>query len=132
MNKKSHQYIILTPKYCWKDQRSCDGRGGGQGTSYFRASVAQWKKKALDVGGPSSSLKGSILFLESPSRGRPEFYTFYLFLGVEKEAAKLRWRGRVCVWRVNAPKKMGARSARARTRGQNPLVIHTSQRDCQQ
>jgi hypothetical protein len=40
-------------------------------------------KKALDVGGPSSSLKGSIVFLESPSRGRPEFDNFYLFWGVE-------------------------------------------------
>ncbi len=28
----------------------------------------------------------------------------------------------VPVWRVNEPKKTGARSARARTRGQNPLV----------
>ncbi len=26
---------------------------------------------------------------------------------------------------VNKPKKTGARSARARTRGQNPLVIYT-------
>ncbi len=26
------------------------------------------------------------------------------------------------VWHVNEPKKTGARSARARTRGQNPLV----------
>ncbi len=93
MNKKLHRYIILTPKYCRKDQRSCDGRGGGQGTSYFRPSVVQWKEKALDVGGPSSSLKGSILFLESPSRRRAEFDTFYLFLGVEFEAAKLRWAG---------------------------------------
>jgi hypothetical protein len=30
-----------------KDQRSCDGRGGGQGTSYFIASVVLWKKKHL-------------------------------------------------------------------------------------
>ena len=28
------------------------------------------------------------------------------------------------VWRGNEPKKTGARSARARTRGQNPLVIY--------
>jgi hypothetical protein len=83
MNKKSHRYKMLTPKYCRKDQRSCDGRGGGQGTSYFRASVVQWKEKSPDVGGPSSSLKGSILFLESPSRGRPEIDRFYLFLGFE-------------------------------------------------
>ncbi len=32
-------------------------------------------------------------------------------------------------WRVNEPKKTGARSARARTRGQNPLVsIYTNRR----
>ncbi len=29
------------------------------------------------------------------------------------------------VWRGNEPKKTGARSARARTRGQNPLVVNT-------
>ncbi len=34
------------------------------------------------------------------------------------------WRGaQRPVWRGNAPKKTGARSARARKRGQNPLVI---------
>jgi hypothetical protein len=33
--------------------------------------------------GPRSSLKESIFFLESPSRGRPEFVSFYLFLGIE-------------------------------------------------
>jgi hypothetical protein len=46
----------FAPKYCRKDQRSCDGRG--QGTSYFTASaVCMWssgKKSAFDVGGPSS------------------------------------------------------------------------------
>ncbi len=36
------------------------------------------KKKAHDVGGPSSSLKGSINFLESSSRGRPELDRFYM------------------------------------------------------
>jgi hypothetical protein len=29
-------------------------------------------------------------------------------------------------WRVNEPKKTGARSARARTRGQNTLVLHST------
>ncbi len=41
----SQWYTILTPKYCRKDQRSCDGWGGGQGVSYFIASVVQWKEK---------------------------------------------------------------------------------------
>ncbi len=42
----------------------------------------------------------------------------------EYEAVNLRWVGGAQrpVWRGNAPKKTGARSARARTRGQNPLV----------
>ncbi len=40
-------------------------------------------------------------------------------------AAKLRWRegAQRPVWSVNEPKKTGARSARARTHGQNPLVV---------
>jgi hypothetical protein len=29
-----------------KDQRSCDGRGGGPGTSYFIASVVLLKEKS--------------------------------------------------------------------------------------
>jgi len=48
---------------------------------------------------------------------------FFIFVG----AAKLRWAGGGAqrpVGRGNEPKKTGARSARARTRGQNPLVYH--------
>ncbi len=47
---------------------------------------------------------------------------FFFILG---GAAKLRWAGGAQrpVGRGNEPKKTGARSARARTRGQNPLVI---------
>ncbi len=57
-------------------------------------------------------LKRSILFLE----------IVYFFEGGSSEAAR---GGRAApVWRVNKPKKTGARSARARTRGQNPLVNH--------
>ncbi len=49
----------------------------------------------------------------------------FTFLADEYEAAKLRWAGGAESpnWRGNEPKKTGARSARARTRGQNPLVI---------
>ncbi len=48
---------------------------------------------------------------------------FFIFGG----AAKLRRGGRAApVWRVYEPKKTGARSARARTRGQNPLVLQNS------
>jgi hypothetical protein len=56
-------------------------------------------------------LKGSILFLE---------IVYFLFLG-SSEAAMGGGRA-APVWRVYEPKKMGARSPRARTRGQNPLV----------
>jgi hypothetical protein len=49
---------------------------------------------------------------------------FFYFGG----AAKLRWLGgggaQRPVWYVNEPKKTGARSARAHTRGQNPLVVY--------
>ncbi len=51
----------------------------------------------------------------------------FLFLGDEQEAAKLRLTGgggaQRPFWRVNEPIKTGARSARARMRGQNPLVM---------
>ncbi len=45
-------------------------------------------------------------------------------LAEEYEAAKLRWveGAQRPVWHGNAPKKTGVRSARARTRGKNPLV----------
>ncbi len=62
--------------------------------------------------GPSLGLKEVILFLER---------VYFLILG---GAAKLRWEGGAQrpVRRGNEPKKTGARSARVRTRGQNPLV----------
>ena len=63
-------------------------------------------------------LKEYILFLE--------IVNLY-FLADEYEAAKLRWAGRARrapFSMLMSPKKTGARSARARTRGQNPLVYH--------
>ncbi len=44
---------------------------------------------------------------------------FFIFGG----AAKLRGGRAAAIWGFNEPKKTGARSARARTRGQNPLVL---------
>jgi hypothetical protein len=46
-------------------------------------------------------------------------------LKYEDKAAKLRWVGGAQrpVWRANESKQTGARSARARTRGKNPLVL---------
>jgi hypothetical protein len=61
----------------------------------YRACLIRWiwllvwlvlglnRKKSHDAGSPSSCLKASILFLESPSRGLLEFDSFYLFSGVE-------------------------------------------------
>ena len=57
--------------------------GRGAGGLLFQSLCGPVERKALDVGGPSLSLKKSIYFLESPSRGRPQFDRFYLFLGVE-------------------------------------------------
>jgi hypothetical protein len=74
---------------------------------YFKASVVQWKD--IRPWRPELGLKEALIIN---------------FLANEYEAAKLRRAGGAQrpVWRGNAPKKTGARSARARTRGQNPLV----------
>jgi hypothetical protein len=45
---------ILTLKYCRKDQRSCDGWGLGKGPHISYPLCSCGKKKAFDVGGPSS------------------------------------------------------------------------------
>jgi hypothetical protein len=57
-------------------------------------------------------LKGSILFLE--------IVYFFKLLGEQRSCDG---RGRAApIWRVYELKRTGARSAQARTRGQNPLV----------
>ena len=65
--------------------------------------------------GPSLGLKEDILFLE---------IVYFLFLGDEQEAGWWGGGAQRPVWRGHKPKKTGARSARARTRGQNPLVSY--------
>ncbi len=72
-------------------------------------SLAQWK--IYDPGSPSLGLKEDILFLE---------IVIFLFGGSSEAAMGGAQRP---VGRGNEPKKTGARSARARTRGQNPLVL---------
>ncbi len=65
-------------------------------------------KKAFDVGGPSS-------------------INFKYFLGSNEKQRSCVGQGVGAerpVLRGNELKKTGARSARARTRGQNPLVYH--------
>jgi hypothetical protein len=87
--------------------------GGGQRTSYFIASVVQWIEKALDVGGPSS-------------------IDCKYFWGSNKKQRSCDGRGGGAqrpVWHGNEPKKTGARSARARTRGQNTLVDYNGLHD---
>jgi hypothetical protein len=77
------------------------------------ASVVQWKEKTLEVDGASS------------------IYFIYFF-GCRirnSEAATSGGGAQRPVWRVNEPEKTGARSARARTRGQNPLVHYMSFRN---
>ncbi len=63
-------------------------------------------------GGASLGLKGSILFLE----------IVYFFFGGGSSEAAIGGAQRP-VYHVTEPKKTGERSARARTRGQNPLVF---------
>jgi hypothetical protein len=47
----------------------------------------------------------------------------FTFLADEYEAAMGMGGAQRLVWPGNVPKKTGARSARAHTRGQNPLVL---------
>jgi hypothetical protein len=66
----------------------------------------------FDPGGPSSGLKEALVSGNNT------------FLADEHEAAKLRWAGGAqCPFGMAMRPKTGARSARARTRGQNPLVV---------
>jgi hypothetical protein len=79
----------------------CGARGG----EYF-ISKPRWSSGKVVPGGPSSGLKGSILYLE--------IVNFFIF--VEQRSCDGRGAR-------SEPKKTEARSARARTRGQNPLYI---------
>jgi hypothetical protein len=86
-----------------KDQRSCDGRGGGQRTSYVFHSLCGPLERKKPLGGPSAT-------------------DLIYFLNKKQRSCDGRGGAQRPVWHVNKPKKTGARSARARTRGQNPLV----------
>jgi hypothetical protein len=93
--------------------KGCNRWGEGRVILYFEALVVQWK----DI-----------------RRCRPEFGPegkhfvfgiFFKFGGSSEAAMGGRGGAQRPIWRVNEPKMTGARSARARTRGQNPLVINT-------
>ncbi len=94
-------------------QRSLEGsdRGGeGRGILYFEASVVQWK----DIR-PWRPKLGP--------EGKHFVSGLFLYFGACSEAAMGGGGAQRPVCRVNEG-KTGARSARARTRGQNPLVYH--------
>ena len=55
--------------------------GRGAGGLLFQSLCGPVERKALDVGGLSSSLKKSIYFLESPSPWRPSLIDFIYFWG---------------------------------------------------
>jgi hypothetical protein len=79
--------------------------GAGAGDLIFHSLCG--KKKALDVGGPSS-------------------IDFIYFWGSNMKSNAMGEGGgarSAPVWGNNTLKKTGARSARARTRGKNPLVL---------
>jgi hypothetical protein len=80
--------------------------------SSLGCSLAQWKDKR--PWRPEFGPEGKQFVSENS--------LFFIFGG----AAKLRWGGgrAAPVWRIYEAKKTGARSARARTRGQNPLVVN--------
>jgi hypothetical protein len=81
--------------------------GGGKGSHISYSLCGPVEKKALDVGGPS-------------------LIDFIYFWGRirSSEAAMGGGGAQRPLWGCNDLKKTGARSARARTRGQNPLVIY--------
>ncbi len=88
------------------------GRGAGSIIFFFKASVVQWKdtRPWRPEYGPEGKHFVSGLFF---------------YLGGCSEAAMDGGRGaQRPVLGGNELKKTGARSARARTRGQNPLVNH--------
>ncbi len=87
-----------------------NGWGEGRVILYIKASLVQWKN--IRLWRPEFEPEGKHFVSRN---------SFFFILG---GAAKLRWAGGAQrpVGRGNEPKKTGARSARARTRGQNPLV----------
>jgi hypothetical protein len=83
------------------------GGAGGRGPYISQPLWSSGKKKALDVGGPSSIDCKYFWWSNKKQRNRDG-----------------RGGAQRPVWRGNEPKKTGARSARARTRGLNPLVLY--------
>jgi len=86
----------------------------GRGILYIKASVAHWKE--IRPWRPEFGPEG-MHFVSGNS-------LFFYFLGMNKKQPCLEGREeRSAPFGVLMSQKTGARSARARTRGQNPLVI---------
>ncbi len=85
----------------------CDGWGGG----YYKASVVQWKK--IRPWQPEFGPEGRHFVSRN---------SLFLYFWESSETAMGGGSAQRSVGRVNEPNKTGARSARACTRGQNPLV----------
>ncbi len=95
-------------------QRSLGGCGAMSGVcgGEYYISQLRWSRRKIHSPGAAAGVQA----------WRKAFCFWKYFWG--GGAAKLRWTGArsAPVLRINEPKKTGAHSARARTRGQNPLV----------
>ncbi len=92
-----------------------------EGSAKLRRAVRGSHFAQEKVGGPKSYEHRNSIIEVSMMGGGGEEITFYSLGGPVE--GKLFYRP---IWRINEPKKTGERSARARTRGQNPLVIKNS------
>jgi hypothetical protein len=98
----------------------CDGWGEGRGLLYLTM-VVQWKD--IRPCRPEFGPKGKH-FVSGNS-------LFFYFWGMNEKQRSCDggWGARSALFGVAMnPKKTGAHSARARTRGQNPLVLHNNRR----
>ncbi len=105
---RAHRDMIVTPKILPGGSAKLRWAGRGTGDLLFHSLCGPVERK-------------------NPWRGLPKFDIFYIYIFGGRirnsEAATSGGGGaQRPVWRVNEPEKTGARSARARTRGQNPLV----------
>ena len=98
-----------------KDQRSCVGRGGGHYIFCVVILYIIFYWKALHAGVPFSNPGHKIVIID------------FLVMNKKKRSCDRRGRGARSApfGHVKKPRKTGARSARARTRGKNPLLLQT-------
>ncbi len=87
---------------------------------YLKALVVQWKD--IRPWRPELRPEEIFCFLEIVNL----YFLADKYLSMKQRSCDGRGGAQRPVWRGNAPKKTGARSARARTRGQNPLVFNSA------